>query len=244
MNMKTERIKTGIPGFDDMVEKGIPRGYSILLSGGCGTGKTIFCLQSMRYACSRGEKCLYISFEESPERLKRHMKNFGWNPEKLENEGLMRIIRLDSFSVSRDVEALFHKAKGELMIEKEILEMVPKDFKPDRIFIDSITALAVAFSNREDAYRFYVEQFFRYLETHGTTTFLISETEEAPDKLSISGVEEFLADGVIILYHLLKGSFRQRAVEILKMRGTSHMRGLIPFDIEKKGIMAYPTKKL
>lgn len=158
-----DRLKIDIPGFPTMV-KYIKKSSVILLSGGCDTGKTIFCLQTMNYACSKGEKCLYISFEESPLRLKQHMRNFGWTPEKYETEGLMKIIRLDSFSVSRDVEALFHKAKGELLIEKEVLELIPENFKPDRIFIDSITALAVAFAQREEAYRFYVEQLFRYLE--------------------------------------------------------------------------------
>lgn len=244
MNKNSDSIKIGIPGFDDLVEKGIPRGYSILLSGGCGTGKTIFCLHSMNYACSKGEKCLYISFEESPERLKKHMRNFGWKPEKYEMQGLMKIIRLDSFSVSRDVEALFHKAKGELLIEKEILELIPEGFKPDRIFIDSITALAVSFTQREDAYRFYVEQLFKYLERLQTSCFLISETEEAPDKLSISGVEEFLADGVIIFYHLVGKDTRERAAEILKMRGASHARRMVPFDIGKKGMVFFPYRKL
>ncbi len=239
-----KRIKAGIPGFDELIEKGIPKGYSILLSGGCGTGKTIFCLQSLAYACSKGEKCLYISFEESPLRLKQYMKGFGWGPEKFEMQGLLKIIRLDSFAVSRDVEALLHKAKGELLIEKEVMEMIPKDFKPDRIYVDSITALSVAFSHREEAYRFYVEQLFRYLEGPETTSFLISETEEAPDKLSISGVEEFLADGVIILYHLMKGDLRQRAMEILKMRGTNHVRRLVPFEISSKGIKVHTEKKI
>jgi len=236
MNKETERIKIGIPGFDELVDKGVPKGFSILFSGGCGTGKTIFCLHSMKYACSKGEKCLYISFEESPERLKQHMRNFGWKPDEYEEKGLMKIKRLDSFSVSRDVEALFHKAKGELLIEKEMLDLIPSGFKPDRIFIDSITALAVAFAQREEAYRFYMEQLFRYLEKLETSCFLISETEEAPDKLSISGVEEFLADGVFVFYNVRKGSSRQRALEVLKLRGTPHLNRIVPFDIMNKGI--------
>lgn len=72
----------------------------------------------------------------------------------------------------------------------------------------------------------------------------LNETEEAPDKLSISGVEEFLADGVIILYHLMKGDLRQRGLEILKLRGTNHVRRLVPFEITDKGIKIHHNKKI
>ena len=87
-NNETNLIKTGVPGFDELIEKGgMPKGISILVSGGPGSGKTTFCLHTLNYGASNGEKCIYLSFEESSERLKGHMKNFGWNPDELENKG-------------------------------------------------------------------------------------------------------------------------------------------------------------
>jgi len=80
-------IKTGVTGFDNLITRGIPRGSSVLLCGGAGTGKTIFGLQTLNYAANNGEKCLYMSFEESEDRLREHMKDFGWNAAKLEKEG-------------------------------------------------------------------------------------------------------------------------------------------------------------
>ena len=90
-------IKTGVPGFDSLLEMGIPRGTANLITGGPGSGKTIFCLQTLNYAATHGKKCLYMTFEESPERLRNHMHDFGWDPEELEEKGLLVIRRYDPF---------------------------------------------------------------------------------------------------------------------------------------------------
>jgi KaiC/GvpD/RAD55 family RecA-like ATPase len=238
-------IKTGISGFDQLLKKGIPKGYSIIVAGACGTGKTIFLLQTMNYACSRGEKCLYISFEESEERLKEHMRDFGWNPDEYEKRGLLVIKRMKAFDISRYVEALLAKEEGELMIEmEEVSELIPEGFKPDRIFLDSITALAAGFVSKEESYRIYIEQLFRFFERMGATTFSITETDSAPKKLSPTGVEEFLADGVIIMYNLSHNNLRIRVLEIFKLRGTAHKEKLVPFKITSGGIEVYPEQDI
>lgn len=238
-------LKTGITGFDELLENGIPKGSAILLSGGAGSGKTIFALQTLNYAASNNEKCLYISFEESEKNLKRHMKDFGWDPDALEKKGLLKIRQADAFDISTSVEALLAKAKGELLIElDEIPGLIPEGFKPDRIVLDSLSALAAAFSNREETYRIYIEQLFRYFERKGVLSFLISETEQLPTKFSENGIEEFLADGVIVLYNIRRGTIRENAIEILKMRGTKHQKKIVAFQISGKGIEVYPEQEV
>ena len=239
-------IKTGVPGFDEMLEDGIPKGSAILIAGGAGTGKTIFCLQTIAYACERGEKCIYLSLEENEERLKQHMKDFGWSPDKWIKQKKLIIKRLDPFEISRSVEALLTKAKGELMIEFDSIPgMIPSGFKPDKIILDSLTAVASAFAGKEDSYRIYIEQFFRLLEKIGANTFLITETEQIPTIFSKTGDEEFLADGVIVLYNIRKESVRINAIEVLKLRGAKHQKKLIPFEITAKhGIVAYPNEEI
>lgn len=238
-------LKTRLVGFDDLIERGIPKGSSILIAGGAGSGKTIFCLQTLNYAASNGEKCLYISFEESEENLKKHMRAFGWDPDSLEKKGLLKIKRADAFEIARSVEALLAKAKGELIIElEEIFGLIPSNFKPDRIALDSLSALAAAFSRREENYRIYIEQLFRYFEKKGVTSFLISETEQLPTKYSETGVEEFLADGVIVLYNIRRGNVRENAIEILKLRGTKHQKKIVAFQITDKGMVVYPGQEI
>jgi KaiC/GvpD/RAD55 family RecA-like ATPase len=233
-------IRTGIPGFDELVEHGIPKGSNILVAGGAGTGKTIFCLQMTYNAAIDGEKCLYLSFEEPESRLREHMEDFGWDWKTLEKKGLLKIVRKEPVSLASNVEAMTAKAKGELLIDiNEVLDIIPKDFHPDRIVIDSISALSASFVNREEGYRIFMEQLFRYFESLKSTNFLVSETEQVPSKYSPTGVEEFLADGVIVLYIIKKGEIRVSALEILKIRGTKIIKKLVPFNIELKGIVVY-----
>ena len=241
---KHEFIQTNVPGFDTLLEIGIPKGASVLIAGGAGSGKTIFCLQLLTYAASQGEKCLYLSFEEPEQRLKQHMEDFGWDWQKLEQKGSLRIIRKDPFLLTGSIEAMLAKAKGELLIDiNEVLEIIPKGFKPTKIVLDSLSAVAAAFSAQEDNYRIFIEQLFRYFESIEATTFLISETEQVPTKYSKTGEEEFLADGVIVLYNIKKGDLRISAIEILKMRGTKIKKKIVPFQIQPgKGIEVYPQE--
>ena len=233
-----EWVRTGIPGFDDLIEEGgIPRGINVLVSGGPGTGKTIFCLQTLYNAARFGHKCVYITYEESPERLKDHMRRFGWDIDALEKEGLLTLKRMDPFSVARSVEALLAKAAGILPIEiEEIPKLIPDGSNPYMIALDSLSALESAFAGKPESYRIYVEQLFRLFEKTGATTFLITETEEAPKKFSKTGVEEYLADGVFVLYYTKIRDVRMRAIEILKLRGAKHQNKLVPLHITDEGI--------
>ncbi len=240
-------VKTGISGFDGLLGKGIPQGSSILLAGGAGSGKTIFSLETIYHAAKNNEKCLYISLEESEERLRKHMRDFGWNCSDLEKRGLLKIKRVYPFKISRSVEALLSKARGELNINLEhIEELIPKGFKPKWIIVDSLTALAAAFKDDEtSSYRLYIEQLFRYFEKLGATSLFISETEQIPLKYSNSGAEEFLADGVVAFYAVRHGNIRENAIEIIKLRGATHKKKIVAMQIvEGEGIVVYPEQEI
>ncbi|MDO8624625.1 MAG: ATPase domain-containing protein, partial [Candidatus Diapherotrites archaeon] len=86
-----EMLPVNVDKFDYLLaDEGIERGLTILLSGGAGTGKTTFCMQSLYYSALKGQKGVYISFEEDPENIKHHMKkNYGWDFEELEQKGLV-----------------------------------------------------------------------------------------------------------------------------------------------------------
>jgi len=234
-------ILTGISGFDALLERGIPRGSAILIAGGTGAGKTIFCLQTLAKHASNGERCFYMSFEESDEKLMQHMKDFGWDAEKLIKSGKLKIQKYSPFEISRSVEAMLAKEKGELLIDIQPV-VLPEGFRPDLIVIDSLTAVASAFIGKEDSYRVYIEQLFSFFEKIGSTSLLITETEQIPKIFSTTGVEEFLADGVIVLYNIKKGGIRESAIEILKMRGEKHQKKIVAMRITDKGIVVYPEQ--
>ncbi|MFA5992191.1 MAG: ATPase domain-containing protein [Candidatus Pacearchaeota archaeon] len=246
---KEEFIKTGIGGFDELIPSGIPIGSSVLVEGGPGSGKTIFCLNLAKNLCERGKRVLYMSFEEPEHRLKAHMNKFGARVEDYEKKKLFMIKRFNALDIARSVEALLSEAKKELLIDIQPV-LIPLGFNPDLVIIDSLTSIASAFSGEESRFRIYMEQFFRYLESHNITSFLIRETSN-PTHIGNLFVEQgeavsFLSDGIIILYNVFhKTGIRKRAIEILKMRGTDINRKIVEYEIKAgKGVIIYPNEAI
>ena len=155
-----EFFKTGIEGLDELFDKGIPKGNSILIAGGAGSGKTILCLQTLAHHAMQGRTCLYMSFEEPESKLVQHMEDFGWPARDLVRKNKLRIVRMNPFDVTRNVDALLAKEKGELLIDVDPI-ITPRDFKnPDVLVIDSLTAIGIAFTGIDESYRIYIEQLF------------------------------------------------------------------------------------
>ena len=243
-------IKTGIPGFDKLLRDGIPKGSNLLISGGPGSGKTIFCLQTLAYHASQGRNCLFISFEESEKRLIEHMDEFGLNPSQLINSGHLKINRYltsdvyyDENSKDDTVQAMMARESNQYTLDLEPFVIGEEGFKPDIIVIDSLTAIASAFVGGDQKYRMYVDRLFRFFETIGSTNFLISEAMVKDNESQGTRAEDFLADGVIFFYNSRKHNIRESAVEILKMRGASHDKKIVALNITDDGIVVYPNQE-
>jgi circadian clock protein KaiC len=246
-----EYVVTGVPGFDSLFKHGIPKGSTVIVAGGTGSGKTNFCLQILAFHATLGKKCYYMGFEEPEEQLINHMDDFGWNPQKLINSGNLKIKRFLTSEIyydkksSSDVEAMMTKDIDPLLMELEPLALAGDiGFKPDFIILDSLTAVSSTFRGREQSYRFYVERLFRFFEKIGSTTFLVTETEQIPEIFSPTGVEEFLADGVIVFYNFRRENIRETAVEVLKMRGEEHKKKIVAMKITNKGIKIFPDQEV
>jgi circadian clock protein KaiC len=245
-------IKTGVPGFDELFEHGIPKGSSVLIAGGTGSGKTNLCLQLLAHQASLGKKCYFMGFEESEDRLVEHMRQFGWNPEALVKSGNLKIKRFLTAEIyyydkksGSDIQAMMTKEVDPLLMELEPLSITDTvGFKPDFIVLDSLTAISSTFQGKEQSYRFYVERLFRFFEKIGATTFLITETQQIPEVFSPTGVEEFLADGVVVIYNIRRQNTRENAIEVLKMRGAKHQKKIVSMNITEKGIVVDPNKEV
>jgi KaiC/GvpD/RAD55 family RecA-like ATPase len=245
-------VSTGIPGFDELFSHGIPEGSSVLVAGGSGSGKTIFCLQLIAYHAARGKKCYYMGFEESEERLLGYMEDFGWKPDQLLASGNLKIKRFLTSEIyyydkkkGSDIQAMMTKEIDPLLMELEPLTITENvGFKPDFIILDSLSAVGSTFRGKDQSYRFYVERLFRFFEKIGSTVFLITETIQMPEIFSPTGVEEFLADGVIVFYNIRKGNERETGIEVFKMRGEKHQRKIVSMQITDTGIKVYPDKEV
>ncbi|MBU1120560.1 hypothetical protein KJ660_01665 [Candidatus Micrarchaeota archaeon] len=238
---KYDFVPVRVGNIDSLItRRGIEKGSTILISGGCGTGKSTFAMQSLYNGLLAGEKSVYITFEESPEKIRRHMTmNFGWDLEKFEREEKLAILRVNPFKIARSVEASLIRQRRALLVQVEQLEL---PFVPDRIAVDSLSALSVAFMGNAENYRYYIKHMFDSLSQYDSVNFIISETEQDPGIYSRTGIEEFLGDGVIVLYNVKVGMSRKRMLEILKLRCSDHEKSLVPYKITPKGIVLEKPK--
>jgi len=239
-------LKTRIKGFDKLFsDEGIPKGNSVLIAGGPGTGKSTFCREICYNIVSKGKHCMYVSFEESKERIIKSMNKFGWDVEKyIENENLL-IQKINPLDILRMKFGSIGGSGSATELSYKIKPLViPKDFHPEAIFVDSLTAIIAASVTKDKNYRVYLQQLFSFFEDTGATSFLITETDPVPKRYSKSGIEEFLADGIIVLYNIQEKDTRRNAIEIIKMRYAKHKKKVYLMDITEEGIKVYPDKNV
>jgi KaiC/GvpD/RAD55 family RecA-like ATPase len=224
------RIKSGIPGFDELIEGGFPEGSSVLVSGGPGCGKTIFCLEYLYYGAKQfRDPGAYITLEEGPHNLWWNMQRFKWDLLPLEKENLLKIYKFEPTDDMRNDA------------EKQIQKIIDtaKAINAKRLVIDSITAFSFWIDSPEKI-RYAIYRLVEELRKINCTTLLTCETEGSKTKASHFGVEEFLVDGVVML-HLQPP---HRFLWVRKMRGTSHSKTIHPMDITETGLIVNPREEI
>jgi len=222
-----ERVPTGVKGLDGLIEGGFLSGDVILLAGGTGSGKTIFSTQFIyNGAVQYGEKGVYATFEEDAKTLKRNMLRFGFDLERLERDGSIKVI---------DLEAL----KGEgVSANMQFILSVLEELNGKRLVIDSLTAFLSACPGKFE-YRMLMHLFYKVLKTHGVTTIMTCSIPTGARVLGL-GIEEFVADSVIILENTVEGLELKTRLLIRKMRGTNHSRKCHRVIITDKGLEIVP----
>jgi len=241
-----EFLNTDVPGFDSLfAEGGIPKGNSVLIAGGTGTGKSTLCRQICYNQVVNGKNCMYVSFEESIERIQKSMNVFGWDVKKYIQEGSLLIQKINPLDILRMKFGSIGGSGSATELSYKIKPLIiPKDFNPEVIVVDSLTAIISASITKEKNYRVYLQQLFNFFEETGSTSFLVTETDPLPTRFSDTGIEEFLADGIIVLYNLKRGEKRENAIEILKMRYSNHQKKIFYMKISEDGIKIFPEKQI
>ncbi|MCD6371154.1 MAG: AAA family ATPase [Candidatus Aenigmarchaeota archaeon] len=228
MNKAIKRVRSGIPGLDELIEGGFPEGSTVLVSGGPGSGKTILSLQFLvNGALKENERGIYVSLEEDVKRLKDYIsKIFKWPLQKLIEEKKLLMVRAEFFD--------FEKFKN--LVETQV-----ERIKAKRLVIDPITVLSLFFERPLEIRRSLLE-LDRLLKKLGCTTLITCEIPEGHRSISSFGIEEFTSDGIILLYYFSKAY--PRAISVRKMRATKHDMGIHPFEIRENGIIVYPTERI
>lgn len=215
-----ERAKTGITGLDDILGGGIPRNHLVLITGTSGTGKTIMCSQFLWNGAKKyGEAGVYLSFEEPSETIRENMKEFGWDLSELEKSGKFAFIKYDPFRI----DEIFN-----------ILDSTIRETGATRVVVDSISALGLHVRDKSELRRM-IYNLSLLLRKLNCTSLIVSEIVHGTEpRLSRYGVEEFVADGVVVLYYERIESVFNRAIQVWKLRGSEHSERLHPYTINGK----------
>ena len=222
------RLPTGIPGFDTVAEGGLPLARATLVVGTAGAGKTVFATQFLAAGIEQaGEPGVLVTFDETPEQVLANARGFGWELAREVEEG--RLALVDASPAPADVVLEVGAFDLDALVAR--LHAAIERVGARRVVLDSVSALLSQFG---DARRIRRElgRVVHALKDLGVTSLLTAERLEEHGTIGRFGVEEFVADAVIVLRNELADQRRRRTVEVLKLRGGSHQSGEFPFTID------------
>ncbi len=232
-----EKSPTGIGGLDEITEGGLPQGRPTLVCGGAGSGKTLFSMQFLAQgAIKYGEPGVFLAFEETSDELSKNFASLGFDLQKLieMNKLLIDYIYIDANEIEEtgeyDLEGLFIR-----------LGTAIDSIGAKRIVLDTLEVLFSGFKN-EAILRSELRRLFRYLKSKGVTAIVTGERGDA--SLTRYGLEEYVADCVILLDARMEEQIATRRLRIIKYRGSKHGTNEYPFLIEDDGISVLPITSL
>jgi KaiC domain protein len=235
-----KRIKSGIPGFDEIIGGGIPERSVILLSGIAGTGKTTFAFQFLLEGLKSDENGIYVALEEHPSQVRKNIEDFGWNVREFEEK--KKIAFVDAFTSAigkvKEYEKFIVQDISDINEFTEVLKNAVKDISAKRVVVDSISTL---FTIRTTTPRNIILQLKRTIYALGCTAIFVNQLNTAERGLGSSGIEH-LADGIIKLDLSESNGELKRSILVWKMKGTAHSLKRHPFEITSKGIVVFSDK--
>ncbi|MEM1606722.1 MAG: KaiC domain-containing protein [Candidatus Bathyarchaeia archaeon] len=238
--MAIERVLTGIPGFDEILNGGIPKRNVVLLSGGPGTGKSIFGYQYLYNGLVRKEPGVFVALEEHPVQVRLSMSQFGWDVSSYEDKGLFALV--DAFTAgigeAAKREKYVVKVPDDFQMLIDVLRTAIRDVGAERVVVDSVTTLYIT---KPALARSVVLQLKKVLSGLGCTSILVSQVSVTERGFGGPGVEH-AADGIVRLdLDEINGELK-RSIIVWKMRGTSHSMKRHSFEITDKGIIIKPKE--
>lgn len=232
-----EKCPTGISGFDEISNGGLPKGRPSLICGSAGCGKTVLAMEFLlRGAIQYKEPGVFVSFEETPKDLAENFASLGYD---LNDLIARKLIAMDHVYIERsEIEET-----GEYDLEGLFIRLAHAidSIKAKRIVLDTIESLFSGLSN-EGILRAELRRLFHWLKDRGITAVITGESGEK--SITRYGLEEYVADCVILLDFRVREQISTRRLRIIKYRGSSHGADEYPFLIERTGISILPVTSL
>jgi circadian clock protein KaiC len=232
-----EKSPTGIDGLDDITDGGLLKGRPTLVCGSAGSGKTLMAMEFLvKGAQKYDEPGVFMAFEETSEELSKNFASLGFDLDDLEarNKLVVDYVHIDKSEIEEtgeyDLEGLFIR-----------LGLAIDSIGAKRVALDTLEVLFSGFQN-EAILRSELRRLFRWLKEKGVTAIVTGERGEA--SLTRYGLEEYVADCVILLDNRMEEQIATRRLRIIKYRGSKHGTNEYPFLIEKDGISVLPITSL
>ena len=248
--MIKEKVKTGVPGLDQMLDGGLLQGRTYIVSGTSGSGKTSLAMQFLLEGARNGERVLYMAIDEPPNEVKMNMKSFDWDISRIQvfdaTPDVMSYDKTPVRDVSTERKVVYFQSIGENIRKtsekspaditvntiQEILKQEMKVARYTRIVVDSLTSMRYFYikTSEENAI---LMSFLRLLSDIGVTCMV---TVQLPE-ISKPDVEAHVARGEIRLHKWFDGRGLMRGVTIEKYRGSAHDNELRQLRIGPQGLV-------
>ena len=235
------KMLTGIEGFDQIADGGLPEGRSTIVAGTAGSGKTLFAMEFLVAGVRNFDQPgVCVTFEEEPRDIVANVESFGWGVQQMVDDGKLRFVDATPSPGEEIIVAGDFDLSG-LMAR---IEAAVRLIGAKRVTLDSVGALFPQFSDanivRRELHRIHAA-----LRELGVTTLITLERTGEDAGIGRFGVEEFVGDTVVILRNRLEQEKRRRTIEILKYRGANHQKGEYPFTIDlADGIVVVPLSSI
>ncbi|MBC7539550.1 MAG: circadian clock protein KaiC [Bacteriovorax sp.] len=228
-----QKCPTGIIGFDEITEGGLPKNRTTLISGGSGSGKTLFGIDFLiNGAINFKEPGIFMSFEESEEELYKDVASLNLDLKKLVSQKkiLLEYVVLDR----RDIQD-----SGEFNLEGIFvrLEHAINSIGAKRVVLDSIESLFAGVTD-DGILRLEVKRLFRWLKEKEVTAIVTGE--QGKNTYTRHGLEEYISDCIILLDNRVREQISTRRIRVVKYRGSNHGTNEYPFVIDKDGLSVIP----
>ncbi len=232
-----EKTPSGITGLDEITAGGLPKGRPSLVCGSAGAGKTMLAMEFLvRGATQYNEPGVFLAFEETEEELAKNVASLGFDLEGLaaRKKLVVDYVRVERSEIEEtgeyDLEGLFIR-----------LNHAIDSIGAKRVVLDTIESLFAALPN-QGILRAELRRLFRWLKDKGVTAVVTAERGDGP--LTRHGLEEYVADCVILLDHRVTEQISTRRLRVVKYRGSVHGTNEYPFLINKEGISVLPITSL
>ena len=234
VNNSDLKIRTGIPGFDLIVDGGLKEGKTIVLSGESGSGKSTFGMQFLyNGALDFEEPGVFVTLTQSPQELISDFRGYGWEIEKLIDEEKIMIVDARPFKMNGETFE-----SGDLLYDTEpfpfthltqlILQGIKK-IHAKRLVVDSLSVLSIQYGNQFNT-RQGIQKMIYALDERKCTSIFISENID-----SRTPPEWYAASGIVLLNHVQKTNTMERSIQVIKMRGIKHSEQTYPIRFNENG---------